>query len=322
MKRLLFILPFILFTSDLLAQGWLTEENNFETNWNTTIQFGSNMLLGELRKDLSQITNDMTNYPGLSANFQISKMVWERIDIGSEIGYSSCSGINEKPSTINYLTLSNKFNNEQVHFLPYPVKYNTYLYNLGLFSKYSFINFRTYPRSYIKINMFIQLGLGLFYMKSLMGYQEKINYQLAGLTDPLFSTKRDLKLSDQFQAYLNSALGFNYQISERFFISVEMSFYLYNTGLLDGVYNISNKLTPDVSNPDLDQYSIPAFDLSGKLLVGFTYFFNLNPHRKTYAKEYPWYFNRYRSYYSKYHSPSSKRKIKERLPFYNNKFDE
>jgi hypothetical protein len=57
-------------------------------------------------------------------------------------------------------------------------------------------------------------------------------------------------------------------------------------------------------------------------MVGLTYFFNFDSHWRTREKAFPWYYNRYRSYYSKFQTPSTKKARKERLPFYNIKFDE
>lgn len=321
-KFFIFILPFLLLSFEVLGQGWLTEENNIETNWNVTFQLGSNLLLTEFNKDFSGSDNNMSSRPGLGANIQLSKMIWERIDMGTEFGYTFYNGINENPSSINYLMLSEKFNNSVYQFLPYPVIYHSEIFNLAVYTKYNFINFRTYPRSYIKINLFLRFGIGMIYLSSKLGYKEMINYQLSGLADPLFSSHNELSFLESLHAYISPAVGINYQISDRIFVSAEVSFQFYNTGLVDGVYNISDKLSSEIINPDLEQFEIPVFDLSGKLMFGCTYFFNLDTHRKTRTNALPWYYNRYRSYYSKYHTPASKRKIKERLPFYNNKIDD
>jgi hypothetical protein len=322
MNKFIFILLFLFFTTELNAQGWLTKENTLETNWNMTLQLGSNLLLDELKKDFSGTDNNMNNYPDWGINIQLSKMAWERIDLGCEIGNMSFNGINKNPSTINYLMLSDIFNNSDKHFLTYPVKYNSNIFNLALFTKYNFINFSSYLESFIKLNIFLRLGIGISYISSEMGYNEKVNYQLSGLRDPLFSTSRDLHFFDRIHLYICPAVGTNYQISERIFISAEMSFHFLNTGLVDGVYNLNNLLSPGINNSNIDEFKIPVYDFIGKFMIGFSYFFNLDTERRTRQKAYPWYVNRYRSYFSKYHTPASKRIIKERLPFYNNNFDE
>jgi len=320
--KILFILPFIFFFSELKGQGWLTEENNMETNWNVTLQLGPAIILGEMKNDFSGFNTNMTNKPGIGMNIQLSKMVWERVDIGAEFGMMNYNGINKKPSDINYLMLSGNFNNGEAHFLPYPVNYSTDVYNIAVFTKYNFVNLSTYPLSFIKINLYVRFGIGLAYLTSEMGYKEKGNYELSGLTHPLFSSTRDLNFINRISGYVCPAVGINYQISERIFVSAEMNFLIYNSGLVDGVYNVNNQLPPEIIGPVPDEYMVPVSDVAGKLMIGCTYFFNIDSHRQTRWDAFPWYYNRYRSYYSKYHNPSSKRKIKERLPFYNNEFDE
>jgi hypothetical protein len=320
--KILFILPFIFFFSALKGQGWLTEENNIETNWNVTLQLGSTILLSEIKNDFSGSNTNMTNKPGLGMNIQLSKMVWERVDMGTEFGMMSYSGINKNPTDINFLKLSGNFNNSNAHFLPYPVAYSTDVYNIAVFTKYNFVNLSTYPRSYIKINLYVKVGIGLAYLVSEMGYKEKGNYELSGLTAPLFSSARDLNFFNRISGYVCPAFGINYQISDRIFVSAEMNFLIFNTGLIDGVYNVSKQLPPGIVGPIPNEYLVKVSGVAGKFMVGCTYFFNIDSHRQTRWDAFPWYYNRYRSYFSKYHNPSSKRKIKERLPFYNNEFDE
>jgi hypothetical protein len=322
MKKFISILLFFFVTSELFAQGWLTEENNISTNWNITFQFGSNLLLGELKKDLSGMNDNMNSTPSWGMNIQLSKMVWERIDLGLELGTMNYSGINKNPSTINYLMYSNNLNSGDNRFLPYPVTYKSNLCNFAVFSKYNFINFSSYITSFIKLNIFLRLGLGITYLSTELNYKEDVNYLLSGLRNPLFSTSLDLNFFKRFQGYIFPSLGANYQISDRIFFSAEMCSQFINTGLIDGVYNVTNQFLSDKNNADIDPYKIPVFDITGKLMIGCTYFFNFDVHRRTRWKAYPWYNNRYRSYFSKYQNPSSKKRIKERLPFYNNNFDE
>lgn len=314
-------MPFVFFVSEMFGQGWLTEENTIETNWNVTFQAGPNLLLGELNKDLTGFSSNMTNAPGLGMNIQLSKMVWERTDIGFETGYMNYKGINKNPSTINYLTLSGKFNHDTIRFLPYPVIYNTNIFNIGLYTKYNFINFSSYIRSFIKLNMFVRLGVGLTYLTSEMGYKENLNYKLSGLTNPLFSTN-EIPFFERINGYINPAVGANYQLNERIFFSGEMNFLLMNSNLIDGVYNAKSNLPPTAGSIVPNKYSIPVVGFLGKFMLGCTYFFNFDTNRNLRVNAFPWYSNRYRSYFSKYHNPASRRIIKERLPFYNNKLDE
>jgi hypothetical protein len=322
MKKILFILPLILFFSEIQAQGWLTEENNMETNWNVTLQLGSSLLLGEMKKDFSGFNNNTSNTPGLGVSLQLSKMVWERVDIAAEIGLMSLNGANNNSSTIHYLMQSGNFNKGNLRFLPYPVNFHSNVFSFAVSTKYNFINFSSYLRSFIKLNLFIRLGIGTSYLASEMGYTEPGNYQLSGLSDPLFSTSRDLIFTERFHGFFLSAVGVNYQASERIFISGEMNFMIINSGLSDGIYNTNEQLPAEISGPVPNEFQIPVFGFAGKFSIGATYFFNFDTRRKTRQNAYPWYENRYRSYFSKYHAPASKRIIKERIPFYNNKFDE
>jgi hypothetical protein len=305
----------------MFGQGWLTEENTIETNWNITFQAGPNLLLGELRKDFTGFSSNMTNTPGLGINIQLSKMVWERTDLGFETGYMNYKGINKNSSSINFLSLSEKFNHDTIRFLPYPVIYNSNIFNIGLYTKYNFINFSSYLRSFIKLNMFVRFGVGLAYLSSELGYEEKVNYELSGLSDPLFSTN-ETTFFERINGYINPAIGLNYQLNERIFFSAEMNFIVMNSSLIDGVYNAKDNLPPNIGADVPNEYSIPVVGIQGKFMLGCTYFFNFDINRNLRVNAFPWYNNRYRSYFSKYHNPASKRIIKERLPFYNNKLDE
>ena len=105
---ILFCCPF-----SVIGQGWIAEENNIETNWSITLQTGASMLINELHKDFSGPTTDMGNKPNIACNILLSKMVWERGDLGFEAGFSKYSGDRGNPASINYLMRSKTFNNDQ-----------------------------------------------------------------------------------------------------------------------------------------------------------------------------------------------------------------
>ncbi|NLU38964.1 MAG: hypothetical protein GXX78_08755 [Bacteroidales bacterium] len=321
MKRLLFCILLFCLSIEVEAQGWLTEENNIEINWNFTIQGGASLLLGELKRDFSGSENAMKNLPDFGLNIMLGKMVWERIDLGFEAGFSNCRGSNGYPSTIHYLTHSVRFNNTQSMFLPYPVMYQTSLYSAGPFIKYNFINFSSYRRSFIKLNLFARLGLGASYLESEMGYKEKVNYVLSGLSEPFFSSEEELSLMKRISVSITPSVGLNYQLNERIFFSVELGFLFNSSGLIDGVYNTKSTASPEVPNPIPVANNIPVFSFAARVMLGCTYFFNFDTHRKDMKNAWPFYYNRYRSYFSKYHTPASKRIIRERLPFYNPRLD-
>ncbi len=312
---ILFCCPF-----SVIGQGWIAEENNIETNWSITLQTGASMLINELHKDFSGPTTDMGNKPNIACNILLSKMVWERGDLGFEAGFSKYSGDRGNPASINYLMRSKTFNNDQYKFLPFEIYYNTDVINLGFFTKYNFINFSSFTRGFYLLNMYVRAGIGLVLVSSEMGYHELANYELTGLTHPLFAKGRYSDKGRGINVMFSPAFGMNYQMSDRFFISAEINTQIINVDYIDGVYNLNSKLSPDVENPMSKEYRDPVFDVTGKFMVGLTYFFNFDSQRQDRLKVMPFYSNRYRSYYSKFQKQSTKKARKLRLPFYNDNF--
>jgi hypothetical protein len=318
--KCLIILAFLAFSSVAYPQGWLTDENNFETNWNVTFQIGPTVLLTELKKDFSGASNEMNNHSDVGFSFQLAKMVWERVDLGFEFGVSNYKGSRENPSNVNYLMLSGFYNNKDGDFQPYPIYYNSEISNFTLYSKYNFINFRSFSKGFIRLNLYAKMGLGVVFISSEMGYVNKANYELTGLSNPLFAVGHAPNPVKKTHFSFNPSFGMNYQLSDRFFISAETSFQLINADYIDGVYNFNNKLTLEIDGSLPKDYRVKVYDITGKIMLGITYFFNFDSHRQTREKAFPWYYNRYRSYYSKFQTPSTKKARKERLPFYNIKF--
>jgi len=310
------------FSSATYSQGWLTEENNFETNWNFTFQLGPTVLVNELNKDFSGTGNDMNNQADIGFSFQLAKMIWERVDMGFDFGVSNYKGYRLNPSNINYLMLSNNFNNEISDFQPYSIYYKSNITNFTIFTKYNFINFSSFSKGFIKLNLYTKLGFGLIFLSSEMGYSNYSNYVLTGLTHPLFSVGHFPNPMRNSHFSINPAFGMNYQLSDRFFISAEASFQIINADYIDGIHNYNNKLRPDVESSFIEDYRVNVYDITGKFMLGLTFFFNFDSRRQTRKDAFPWYFNRYRSYYSKFQTPSTKKARKDRLPFYNIKFDE
>jgi hypothetical protein len=317
-KIFLFIWVILTFSSVSYSQGWLTEENAFETNWNCTFQIGPTLFIGELKKDFSGFTNDMNNQSDIGYSFQLAKMVWERVDIGFYIGVTNFRGHRENPSDINLLVNSAIYNSNKSHFMSYPIYYDTDILDFSFYSKYNFINFSSFTSGYIKLNLYTKVGFGVIFISSELGYKNRANYTLSALTYPLFTSrkKKNAHLS------LSPSFGMNYQLSDRVFISAEASFQLMNVDYIDGILNLSDDLTPEIDIHLINEYRVPVFGLTSKFMLGITYFFNFDSQRQTRAKAFPWYFNRYRSYYSKFQTPSTKRARQERLPFYNIKFEE
>jgi hypothetical protein len=321
-KNFLLVLFFLSFSLVSYPQGWLTEENNFETNWNITFQLGPTILITEMKKDFSGAGNDMNNQSNIGFSFQLAKMVWERVDIGFEFGNSKYKGYRENPSKVNYLMLSGYYNNKDVDFQPFPIYYNSNVSNFTLFTKYNFINFNSFEKGFIKLNLYTKFGFGVVFISSVMGYRNLGKYEITGLSNPLFVIGHYPNAVKNSHISISPSFGMNYQLSDRFFISVESGFQFINADYIDGIYNFNDKLTPEVEGALPNDYRVQVYEMTGKFLLGVTYFFNFDSSRKIRGKAFPWYNNRYRSYYSKFQTPSTKKAMQERLPFYNIKFDE
>jgi len=302
-----------------LGQGWVVQENTFETNWNMSFQLGPTVLLSEIHSDFSGATNDMNNYLDLSFNFQLGKMVWERFDLGIEIGRSNFRGFKNNPSDISWLTQHPTFNNQEVKFQPYAIYFDSDITNFSIYAKYNFINFSTWARGFLKLNMFVRLSAGLAYVTAETAYSDMASYNFTRLSHPLYAKGRYGNTSLDLKAILIPTFGLNYQISERFFVSGELSMPIIATNNLDGIINYNNLLSPETPLESIEQYRIGVFGLSSKFMVGLTYFFNFDTRRQNREKILPFYSNMYRAYYSKFHRPSSKRIRQERLPFFNEK---
>lgn len=311
-----------MFSFNASGQGWLTEENNFETNWNISFQIGPTVLLGEMKKDFSGWSNDMNNVADVGISIQLAKMVFERIDLGLEFGYLNFQGYKSNPSNVNYLMRSGFFNNDEVDFQPFPIYYDSDITHLTLYTKYNFINFSSYTKGIIKLNLYAKMGVGIIFVSSELGYSDRENYQLTGLTHPLYVSGRNPSPIKNSHAILSPAVGLNYQINERVFLSFDAGFQIMSADYIDGVHNFSEDLTPNNTEELPNEYRVQVYDVTGKFSLGVTYFFNFDSKKQVRAKFMPWYHNRYRSYYSKYHQGSSKKARQDRLPFYREKFEE
>lgn len=319
-QLLLGILLFWGVNANLLAQGWVADDNNFETNWNVTFQVGRTALLNEVNIDFSGSSNDMNNMSDWGINLQIAKMVWDGLDIGLEFGVSNYKGFKDNSANVNWLMLHNDFNNENVDFKPYPIYYDSDLTNFTLFLKYNFINFSSWSKGYLKMNIYLKLGIGLAFPSSELGFKDFASYEFTGLTHPLYLKGRYPNTGKDTHNFFSPAFGLNYQLSERLFISAETSFQLIGADNLDGIHNYNRELNPDVPDNMTNEYRIRVYDMTAKFLFGLTYFFNFDTHKQKRREHMPWFSNRYRSYYSKFHQQSSKKERQERLPFYRDNF--
>lgn len=285
-----------------------------------TLQVGTSALLTETTGNLGHWGNEMNNSPGAAINFQIAKMVWERVDFGIETGYSTLNGTKSNPSRIVYLNQHPVFFKNGKKFPLEPLNYNTQLISYGIFTKYNFINFSTWALGFLKINIFTRLGIGALSYQSELNYTNTDAYISTGLPQPIYSAK-EREYPGLFTFYAYPAFGLNYQLNDRFFISGELSTYFYSTGNLDGIPRYSNELKPESNPVEVKSYYERTNTLSAKLLLGITYFFNFNSTNNKRMKEYPWFSSQYRSYYSKYQPKSTKKERQQWLPFFNEKFE-
>lgn len=320
MKHIISISLIFLFYAEVCGQGWVVEENNLETNWNTTLQAGTSALLTEFSTDMRHWGNEMNNSPGMTINFQIAKMVWERVDIGIEAGYSTLNGTKSNPEKIVFLNKHPVFFNNDTGFSPDPLQYNTKLFNYGIFTKYNFINFSTWALGFLKINIYTRFGIGAISYQTELNYSNNDAYVFTGLPSPLYHTNKQ-EYAKPLTLYVSPAFGLNYQLNDRIFLSLELSTHLYTTGNFDGVPRFIQGLTPETPPEEIKSYYEPTNTLSAKILLGLTYFFNFNSTNNKRMKEYPWFSSQYRSYYSKYQPKSTNKERQQWLPFYNEKFE-
>ena len=322
MKPVIITILLLLFAgSKSFSQGWVVEENNFETNWNITLQIGRTALLSEVNTNFRGSSNDMNNLSDWGFNLQVGKMVWDRFDLGFEFGISNYKGYKNNSSNVNYLMYHYFYNNEESDFQPYTIYYDSGITNFTVFAKYSFINFNTWSRGYLKLNMYLKLGVGIAFPSSELGFSDEVHYVFTGLKHPLYLKGRYPSPSKDSHNFFNPAVGLNYQLSERIFFSAEASFQMIGADNIDGVHNYNNQLRPDVPRETIQDYRVRVYALTAKFMVGATYFFNFDSHKQARIKQMPWFSNRYRSYYSKFHKTSPKKARQDRLPFYKDDFN-
>ena len=166
------------------------------------------------------------------------------------------------------------------------------------------------------------MGVGIAYPTVELGFSDMASYYFTGLTHPLYAKGRYDDKKRKAHIFFSPAFGINYQLSDRMFFSAEASLPLIGADYIDGSHNYSKLLTPEVPDHLTHEFLIKTYDMTAKIMIGATYFFNFNGHRKERERLTPWFAYRYRSYYSKYQRPSTKKAKKERLPFFKNKFTE
>lgn len=307
--------------TSLFGQGWVVDENNFETNWNITLQLGRTALLSEVTKDFKGSSNDMNNQSDWGFNLQIAKMVWERLELGVEFGVSNFKGYKNSSANVNWLMLHTAFNNETRDYQPFAIYYDSDVTNYSFYTKYNFINFSTFTQGFLNLNVYIKMGFGFLFPSVIMGYKDLANYEFTGLIHPLYLKGRYPEPKKDTHFIMSPAFGLNYQLSDRIFLSAETSFQLIGADNLDGIHNFNTLLTPDVPDQLTPEFRVPVYDLTAKFMIGVTYFFNFDTHKQLRQKRQPFYESRYRSYYSRFHQQAPKKERQARTPFFNETFD-
>jgi hypothetical protein len=301
------------------AQAWVAQENTYETNWNVSVQLGSTALLNELHADFSGSGNDMNNLLDWGFGFSLGKMVLKRFDLGIESAWSNYKGYRKNSSNVNWLMLHPNFNNDEQAFLPFEIYYDTDIINIAPYIKYNFINFSTWTTGYLKLNLYVKLGLGIALPSTELGYADLTNYDFTGLAHPLYAKGRYGEVKRSVHFYFSPAFGLNYQLSDRVFISAESSFQFIGADYIDGIQNFKNNLNPETPDHLIADYRINVLGFTTKFMIGATYFFNFSSYRKETQLLHPFFTSRYRSYYSKYQRSSTHKARQERLPFFNDK---
>ena len=303
---------FLLFVPAIsLAQGWRTEGNTFDKNWNFTVQVGRTVLLSEVNKDFSGTSNDMNNQSDWGFNIQLAKMLIEHVDVGFEFGISNYKGYKNWSGNVNWLNLHSTFNNNSAHFEPLPVYYDSDVTNFSIYLKYNFANFKAITRGYLNLNLYAKIAAGILFPSVEMGYKDTANYTLTGLKAPLYLKGRYPSPAKDSHFIINPAVGLNYQFTERLLFSAEASFQLIGADNLDGIHNFNNKLTPDIPYIETTPYRIPVNDLTAKFMFGMTYYFNIDNHKQIREKTNPWHTMKQQFFFSKYHKTGTKNKPNE-----------
>jgi hypothetical protein len=246
-------------------------------------------------------------------------MLFERFDIGLDLGYLQLTGYNNNPSGIPYLNEHPKFYSKGAAFLPYPIQYQSSVFSAILFSKYNFINFSSFSKGYINLNMYIRAGIGMGFLSGELGYSEHGYYPLAKLQHPLHAVNRYSYQNTLPKFIFCASTGVNYQINTRLFLSLELMLQTISSQEIDVLPNYRSTLNRSMSAEEINLQQESVFGFSGKFMLGTTYFFNFNSQKKKQMKYLPFYHNRYRSYYSRFHTAESKKARKENKPFYTDK---
>lgn len=301
------------------GQGWLVDENTFETNWNLSLQAGTSALFTEIKSNFSGMSNQMNNLPGWAFHLQLAKMAYERFDIGADAGMMQLKGISSNPNHITYLNNHPRFFTGSGQFKPYPIFFQSQIISLSIFAKYNFINFSSFSKGYINLNLYIKGGIGAACIVGETGYQEKGYYPITGLESPLYAINCYGYFDYTPVMLINTALGIHYQINKRVFVSAELSVQAVGSSLVNALPNYKTGLDRSLSIDEAELFRQKTLGFTGKFMMGATYFFNFNSTKKKQLRYLPFYHNRYRSYYSKYQTTENNRIRKTYHPFYTKK---
>ena len=192
------------------------------------VKIGSSKMLTEVSSDFSEHLSEFDHKPGLAADIEISKLLFNHFEIGSEINYSILQGETDDPQ---FTAIGNH------HPFPTkpsgPVEYHNRLLGQKFFVGYYFRNFSNINRSY-SLEPFLRTGVGY------IDYAVELKYQ-----DPEKGSIFGKGAGDYDQLVLSTAVyflsaGLKTYITPQFFMNVSYSLNFVPYDFLDGVYNFNS----------------------------------------------------------------------------------
>jgi len=129
------------------------------------VKIGSSKMLTEISSDFSENLTEFDHQSGLAADIEISKLLFNHFEVGSNLNYSILQGSTDNPQ---FTAIGNH------HSLPTmptePVEYHNRLLGQDFFVGYYFRNFSDINRSYIP-EPFLRTGIGY------IDYAVELKYQ-------------------------------------------------------------------------------------------------------------------------------------------------
>lgn len=190
-------------------------------------KLGSTKLLKEVTPDFKQYSTEFDNKGGLAADFEISKLFWNHLEAGMDIGLSNISGTLEDPGTS-----TNKYRIQGDFFirdLQGPLEYNNRLTSQRFFIGYYFRSFANLdgtmsPEPFVRVGAgYLSYGVELFENDQSTSGKGTENYANLSMSSALFFATAGIK------SYL----------SPNFFVNATYTLNYTNYDYLDAVFNFT-----------------------------------------------------------------------------------